>query len=120
MARVDTVTLTDGTNRTYEYEVWTPDTDWNDIGTVYGFLKQLPNNQYNILYIGKAASMCNRQDSHEKWDVAKRNGATHIMARVVKTEAERQSEEKALIAHYKPVLNVQHVNSGQAQQSGRV
>jgi hypothetical protein len=119
MAKVETVNLTDGTGKTYEYGVFTPDTSWNDIGTVYGFLKKNPSGTYTILYIGKAASMSDRHDDHERWKEAVKKGATHIMARVIESESVRQAEEKALIAHYKPEMNTQHVKKGSDQRFGR-
>lgn len=119
MAKVDTVNLTDATNCTYEYGLFTPDTSWADVGTVYGFLKKNPSGNYTILYIGKAVSMKDRHGDHERWKEAIKKGATHIMARVVKEESARQAEEKALIAHYKPEMNTHHVKQGVAPQSGR-
>ncbi|MFA5040981.1 MAG: hypothetical protein WC464_05055 [Bdellovibrionales bacterium] len=118
MSKVDSVTLQDAANNKYEFGVYTPDTDWADIGTVYGFLKKNAGNSYHILYIGKAASMCNRQDDHERWKEATRKGANHIMACVIKDERTRQAVEKALISFYQPEMNTQYTKQETAGRSG--
>lgn len=118
MAKVDTVTLQDASNNKYEFGVYAPDTNWADVGTVYGFLKKNANQSYHILYIGKASSMSDRQDDHERWKEAVKKGATHIMARVITDEKTRQAVEKALISFYQPEMNTQYTKQDAAGRFG--
>ena len=46
-----------------------------------------------------------RLPSHEQWEAAAQQGATHIHARVVHDEYERIAIESALIQSYQPPLN---------------
>jgi len=59
-------------------------------------------------YIGKALSLRDRLCNHEQWDDAVRLGATHILAKVLHDERERDRVERLMIEECNPPLNVQH------------
>lgn len=82
-------------------------TTWNDVGGVYIF-SGVRNNSWVALYIGLTESFQNRHPNHERWEEAKRAGATHIHAIVVTSPASREAIEKALIARFQPPLNTHH------------
>lgn len=89
------------------FTIYTEDTTWNDVGGVYIF-SGARNNSWVALYIGLTESFQNRHPNHERWEEAKRNGATHIHAMVVRDAATREVIEKALIGHFQPPLNTHH------------
>ena len=91
----------------YNFEIYPPNTQWNDVGGVYVFAGQAPNGRWNAYYIGKCDSFRNRLPNHERWNEAVRLGATHIHAMTVSQEATRQAIEEALIQWAQPTLNTQ-------------
>jgi excinuclease UvrABC nuclease subunit len=90
------------------FDVYPPNTTWNDVGGVYIFTYLNAQNRWPALYIGIADSFKNRLPNHDRWAEAQRAGATHIHARVVSPEASRQTIERELIRMYQPPLNTQH------------
>jgi hypothetical protein len=75
----------------------------------YAFVKQLPNGNFSPLYFGQAEDLQARIPNHERWDEAKRAGATHVMAHTTQGgENVRLAEERDLIQRWNPTLNVHH------------
>src|SRR5262249_27283175 len=78
-------------------------------GGNYAFVRQLTNGNFTPLYFGQAENLQARIPCHERWDDAKRAGATHVMAHTTQGgEAARLAEERDLIQQWNPPLNVQH------------
>lgn len=94
-----------------EFSVHQPNTAWKDIAGIYIFTGVNQQNKWVALYIGQASSLAERLATHERWPEAVKLGATHIHARVVTHQAERDALEKQLIQAYQPRLNVQLKNS---------
>lgn len=99
----------DGVDTNYSFGVYSIHSTPSATNAVYLFCK-IQNGQYVPLYIGKAENLHSRLVGHERMAEGIRLGATHLLvhtpgygARVHYMEAERR-----LIAHYDPVLNVQH------------
>jgi excinuclease UvrABC nuclease subunit len=92
----------------WEFEYWRPEVSWADKPGVYIFAGLNQRNQWVSRYIGQALSFRDRPlSNHEMWAAAARLGATHIHARVVPRQAERDEIEKRLIQYYQPTLNTQ-------------
>jgi len=89
----------------YEFGVYSPDANWNDVSGVYLFCGIGSQNQWVPLYIGQAESFRSRFSAHEEWGPASRLGATHIHALVVPQSATRDLMERELIQSYQPRLN---------------
>ena len=84
-----------------------------DVAGNYVFVKQLPNGKFTPLYFGIADSLQMRIPNHERFDDAVRAGTTHVMAHTTPTgEAARIAEERDLIQHWNPPLNVHHRTTG--------
>lgn len=92
---------------THEFNVYTPDTTWNDVGGVYIFSGVNAQNRWVALYVGQAESFRDRFSSHEQWEPATRHGATHIHARVIPEAGARDAVERELIQACQPRLNTQ-------------
>ncbi len=90
-----------------EFSVYTSDASWNESAGIYIFAGVNQQNKWVALYIGQASSLAARLATHERWSEAVKLGATHIHARVVTHQAERDALEKQLIQAYQPRLNVQ-------------
>ena len=91
----------------YEFTVYSPSTSWNEIGGIYIFAGKNSEGNWVAKYIGKAQSFADRLPGHERWDEAVKLGATHIHARTVSTEVDRDKIEGELIKKYQPPLNTQ-------------
>ena len=74
----------------------------------YVFAKQQANGTFTAIYIGETEDLGTRLADHERRPCAIKNGATHILVRANNGgEQARLREEAELIAHCKPVCNVQ-------------
>ena len=89
----------------YEFGVYDPDTDWNDVGGIYIFAGQDSENDWIPYYIGKTNNFSKRMASHEKWSSAEWLGATHVHARGESQGANREAIESHLIEEFDPPLN---------------
>jgi excinuclease UvrABC nuclease subunit len=79
----------------------------------YLFAKPLGNGKVQILYIGQADDLSRRLSTHDRWEEAKRLGATQVYAHTKQGgEAARCAEEKDLIQRWNPPLNTQHRKTG--------
>jgi hypothetical protein len=86
----------------YDYDV----TKWKTVGGLYIFAR-IAGDRWDALHVGKAENFCMRLPSHERWEEARRLGATHVHALVVPLEVNRARLEAALIAYLKPPMNEQ-------------
>lgn len=91
----------------YGFTVYDPShTTWNDVSGVYVFAGlDARQRWWYAKYIGQTKSFSGRLPSHEQWQAAAQQGATHIHARVVQDEYERIAIESTLIQSYQPPLN---------------
>jgi len=79
------------------------------VGGNYAFVRQLANGNFSPLYFGQADDLRARIPCHERWDDARRAGATHVMAHTTPAgEQARLAEERDLIQQWSPMLNVHH------------
>lgn len=79
----------------------------------YLFAQPLSNGKVKVLYFGQADNLSRRLSTHDRWDEARRAGATQVYAHVTQGgEAARCAEEKDLIQRWDPPLNVQHRRVG--------
>jgi hypothetical protein len=91
----------------YEFEVLNMDGMWKDVGGVYIF-SGVKDSIWRAYYIGITDSFQDRHPNHERWEEAKRLGATHVHARGEPQAATRESIERELIGTYQPPLNTHH------------
>jgi hypothetical protein len=70
---------------THEFTIYEMDTtNWNDVAGVYIFSGlNVQQTQWKALYVGITESFKTRHPNHERWEEAKRLGATHVHAKVV-------------------------------------
>ena len=95
----------------YDFTCYDPaQTSWNDVAGVYIFAGMSTDGRWwQAKYVGQTKSFKIRlgpeSNNHERWQEARRLGATHIHARVVRNEVERRSLEVMLIESYNPPMN---------------
>ena len=87
-------------------------TTWKKVPGLYVFAGLAKDRQeilrWHAYYIGETQDFSDRFPNHEKWQAARRLGATHIHALIELQAGVREKEEKRLIRVYQPPLNVQH------------
>jgi len=89
----------------YEFKVYARfGATWNNVAGIYIFTA-IVGPHWKAFYIGQCDSFVNRFQTHERWDQAARLGATHVHARVVPLQADRDSLEQALIRTCQPPMN---------------
>lgn len=91
----------------HEFGTYPLNTTWNDVAGVYIFCGINAQGYWVPVYVGQTDSFKSRFSSHEKWDQAIRNGATHIHARAIPHAPMRDAVEMALIQMLRPKLNEQ-------------
>lgn len=101
-----------GNGQTFNFEVYDPKAvTWNKVSGLYIFtyIAAVKDgiNYWEPLYIGQTNDFSSRIPSHERFNEAIRRGATHIHAVVVAQSADRDTLERLLIQHCKPVMNEQ-------------
>lgn len=90
----------------YTFTVHDFASQWNDVAGVYIFAGLSADRQWwQAKYIGQTTSFAARIRSHDRWAEAARLGATHVHARVVREDFQRNTIEHSLIEAYKPPLN---------------
>lgn len=102
----DTCAWPMGQNQTLDFTIYGTNTSWNDKAGLYIFAYK-SNQSWYAVYVGQTDSFQNRLTNHDRWDEGAQLGATHIHARTVGTQADRDRLEAALIGHLQPTLNEQ-------------
>ena len=95
-------------NQTLEFDIHANNDGWNHIGGLYIFSYLGSGGLWLALYVGQTDDFASRLPFHDRLDKAVQIGATHIHARVVPLQADRDRIEAALIRHLQPPLNTQH------------
>jgi excinuclease UvrABC nuclease subunit len=91
----------------YEFGVYEPTVTWSEKSGIYIFAGINQEGRWVGLYIGQALSFKNRLANHDQWNAAARLGASHVHARVVELQANRDAIELQLIRAFQPRLNTQ-------------
>lgn len=79
----------------------------------YAFVRQLTDGKWQPVYFGEAVDLSRRIPGHERWEEARRLGATRVMAHTTQGGVDaRCAEERDLIALWNPQLNSQHRSVG--------
>jgi len=95
--------------RTVDFIIYPKNDGWYHVAGVYIFSYLTPSG-WVALYVGKTDDFAKRPATHERLDEAIRLGATHIHAKVVALQEDRDLLEQALIASLAPPMNKQHRN----------
>ncbi|MDE0510080.1 MAG: hypothetical protein OXI17_15800 [Gammaproteobacteria bacterium] len=91
----------------HTFTIYSPDTNWNEVPSLYIFAAQQSESVWTALYIGQAKSFAGYLPTHRKWPESVRYGATHVHVLVVNRQEDRDRIERELVSQYQPFLNVQ-------------
>ena len=114
---MNTCTWPMGNGQTLNFTICSSGDEWNKVAGLYIFAHKTDATHWNALYVGQTDDFSSRIPSHEKWDSAVRNGATHVHAVVVPEQSVRDEWEKRLIAHLQPSMNDHHKGLRYTQMS---
>ena len=109
MAKLGALTLTGASGQTYDFEVYTFDTDFNAVGAVYAIThraqKEDGSYSHAVIYIGETGDLSTRFDDHHKKDCFAQYNANCKCIRLDDDEDSRRAKEADLIAKYNPPCN---------------
>lgn len=94
-----------GNGQSFECEIYSQDTNWNQVAGLYIFACRTDETHWRALYVGQTDDFSSRIPSHERWPEAVRLGATHVHATVVSQQADRNLLEAMLIQNLQPQMN---------------
>lgn len=94
---------------TYDFEAYSLNSSFNNIGAIYAFTEQYYDSQgtsrYRPLYIGKTGELGDRIDGHEKWGCVNANGANSICVHSESSATKRTDIETDLLNNYSTPCN---------------
>jgi hypothetical protein len=101
MSKIATATFKGASGTAYDFEAWTTDTTFSQVGAVYVFTKRTVGadgkGSHTLLYIGQTDNLANRIPNHEKWSCANKNGVNCICTHRDNSEKSRIAKETDLI-----------------------
>jgi hypothetical protein len=89
----------------YEYDIYSMDTNWNDVAGNYIFAYESSPRKWMSVYMGETESFKDRLPNHNELPCIKRNGGTHVHAHLNTNSQARLDEEADLLAHNKTPCN---------------
>ena len=110
MGKISTMTFTGYSGTEYQFNVWTRDTDFNDVGGVYIFSnRNSQTTRHTVLYVGQTSSFKDRRlQFHEQWQkCANQRGGNVICTYQESDETRCRRIERDLINAYDPPCNKQ-------------
>lgn len=107
MGKIANMTFIGKSGAKYEFEVWSRDTTFNDVGGVYIFSnRNSQTRRHTVLYVGQTNSFKDRRlQHHEQWECAEPRGGNVICTYRESSSVERQRIERDLINYYNPPCN---------------
>lgn len=109
MPKLGDLTFTGASRRTYLFEVYEWNTQFNAVGAVYAITRFVvqagTGGRHTLVYIGETGNLSTRFDNHHRATCFRREQASHICVHVDNDERSRRSKEADLIEYYDPVCN---------------
>ncbi|MEO0606654.1 MAG: GIY-YIG nuclease family protein [Pseudomonadota bacterium] len=93
------------TSRRYRFKITKSIEALPDAGGIYVMVRRTFFFFLKPIYIGKASNLQSRLDDHERWEEARKKGASERHYLCIRSENKRQKIEEDLIRKYKPKLN---------------
>ncbi len=97
-----------GNGQHLEFDVIENNEVWKAMAGLYIFTYQLHNGNWRAIYIGQTNNFSMRMPNHDRMNEAALAGATHIHAKSVFSQQDRDLWESNLINHLQPPLNQHH------------
>lgn len=111
MGKIGKTTFTGASGDEYEFEVFSPDTEWGKDKVVYIFAEDQGDGEYAPIYIGQTRNMAERWERHQydstdgKWPCAEESGADCVCLLDAPDTGFRWGTEADLIDNYDTECN---------------
>ncbi len=109
MAKLSILTLKGASGQTYDFEVYSYDSDFSALGAVYAITRRTQKNDgdysHTVIYIGETGDLSTRFDGRHKEDCFVQHNANCTCIHLDDNEDFRLTEEADLIANYNPRCN---------------
>jgi predicted GIY-YIG superfamily endonuclease len=108
MGKIAEATFKGASGEKYSFNVYSLDTEFNNIGAVYIFTKRTTEQDkgsHTFLYIGQTSELGDRIAQHEKWPCVRKYDANCICAHADEDEDSRLAKEADLLKANKPSCN---------------
>ena len=109
MTKLGTLTLKGASDQTYDFTVYSYDTEFNAVGAVYEITRrqEKPEGGYNhtAIYIGETSDLSTRFDGHHKEDCFVQHNANCKCIHLDDAEDSRRAKEADLIDNFSPTCN---------------
>ena len=93
------------TKQRYRFKITKTEAALPDAGGIYVMVRRTAFFFLKPVYIGKASNLQSRLAGHERWEEARKRGASERHFLCIRSESKRQRIEEDLIRNYKPKLN---------------
>ena len=104
--KTKTCTWTGASGKDYTYHIFPIGTSFKAEAGNYIFAAETNPGRWRPIYIGETSDLSERFDDHHKMPCIRRNGATHVHAKLTPGGKQvRLAEEADLVAHYAPTCN---------------
>ncbi|MGB3313250.1 MAG: hypothetical protein WBB85_02465 [Albidovulum sp.] len=110
MSKVGTVAFTGQSGTEYGFDVYSVDTQFNDVSAVYAMSTRKNDSgtyKHSVNYIGESGELGTRLAEHEKWPCATTHGTNAICVHRINGDTARLKVEADLRARYNPPCNKQ-------------
>ena len=104
MASLGTISLAGKSGKSYSFEKYILNTNFNALGGLYLFTRAADNTNY-LLYLGHTQDLSSRFTNHHKEQCIDKNGGTHISVCVINDEKKRLEAEKDILSNYNFTCN---------------
>ena len=106
MAKLSILTLKGASGQTYDFEVYSYDSDFNALGAVYAITRRTQKNDGNykhtLIYIGETGDLSTRYNGHHKEDCFFQHNANCTCIHLDDDENSRLATKADLIPNYNP------------------
>ncbi len=109
MAKLSILTLKGASGQTYDFEVYSYDSDFNALGAVYAITRRTQKNDGNykhtLIHIGETGDLSTRYNGHHNEDCFFQHNANCTCIHLDDDENSRLATKADLIAKYNPRCN---------------
>ena len=114
MAKLGTVNFYGKSKKTYEFDIWPFDSEWNEVAVVYAVTKrtqiQQRGSDHTVIYVGETENLKDRFSNHHKASCFTENDANCLCTHSDTSESSRQEKETDILAFYTTKCNDQTIN----------
>ncbi|WP_299117095.1 hypothetical protein [uncultured Winogradskyella sp.] len=104
MAKLGTIILDGCSSKTYEFSIYSIDTNFKQLGGIY-YISRRENKNHTHIYLGITEDLSTRFDNHHKQDCFDENEANCISIHLNESEEERELIEKDILCKYNFLCN---------------